>query len=271
MKKLFLSSLTIVLILTSLLSFCGCGNGISSSKTDLNLDGYELVFFDDFNGNSLDLDMWEYRKTGIRRGGINHPDQVRVEDGNLIFTAQFAQEEYGENWYSGMIRTKQEFVYGYYEIRCIPNKSECFWSAFWLTHADCYDHYLSQGGIYGAEIDIFESYKIHTLTTKNYVTSSIHCNGSDTDIENIDSLRVAKTYVSNLRSDYNTFGLLWTEDEYIFYINRKEVGRTSFGNGTSSVPECVIVSLEIPDEITLSLDTTTEYIVNYVKIYQIAE
>ena len=195
---------------------------------------------------------------------------MRVENGNLIMTAEYASKEYGDGWYSGMIRTVDEFKYGYYEIRCIPNYSECFWSAFWMTIDGCYDHYISQGGLYAAEIDIFETYKIHTLSTKNYITSSIHCNGSDEDIENIDSHRVVKAYVPNLRDGrYTTFGLLWTEKEYVFYVNGKETGRTSFGLGTSMVPEYVVVSLEIPNEISLSRDTTTEYIVDYVRIYQL--
>ena len=69
---------------------------------------------------------------------------------------------------------------------------------------------------------------------------------------------------------YNTYGVEWTEDEYIFYINGVESARTSFGSGVSEVPEEVIVSLEIPDEFpdTLTQDFTTQYIVDYVKIYQ---
>ena len=129
------------------------------------------------------------------------------------------------------------YTYGYYEIRCIPNNSECFWSAFWLQSPDSYIHGVSQGGVYGAEVDIFETYKNHSLKTKSFITSTIYCNGSDDDPENIDSKRIVKTYVPNIRDEYTIFGLLWTEEEYIFYINGIETGRTSFASGTSRVPE----------------------------------
>lgn len=271
-KKLLTKTLLSLLLTTLLLTFCGCNNEESKFKGQkLNLDGYELVFFDDFNGDSLNLQNWQYRKSGRRRGGFNHPDQVSVNNGNLVFTAEYTSNKYGEGWYAGMIRTNEEFTYGYYEIRCIPNSTNDFWSAFWITHDDCYTHELSKGGVYGAEIDIFETYKNKSFTNKNFITSTIHCNGNDDDVENIDSHRVTKAYVPNLYTEYSTFGLLWTKNEYIFYVNGKETGRTSFGKGVSQVPEFVIISLEIPDIINLNKDLCTKYVVDYVKIYQIKE
>lgn len=76
----------------------------------------------------------------------------------------------------------------------------------------------------------------------------------------------------NIYDEYNTYGLKWTDDEYIFCINGVETRRSSFGNGISEVLEEVIVSLEIPEEEKLNdLDKDTyktEFIVDYVRIYQ---
>ena len=262
--------LVFILCITAIPVFGAC-NGttlplISSGK--LNLDGYQLIFEDNFDGNALNLDLWKYRKSGRRRGGFNHPKQVSVENGNLVIKAEYTEEKYGEGWYSGMIRTKEEFVHGYYEIRCICNAENDFWSAFWLSQEGVYEHDISQGGVFGAEIDIFESYKNKSGCDKNYITSAIHCNGSDGDRENIDSMRAAKFRVDNLTTKYNTFGLMWTESEYIFYVNGVETGRTSFGLGVSRVPEYLLVSLEIPEEIGLPKTATTKFTVDYVKIYQ---
>lgn len=254
------------LIATGMTS-CRVINSIDPNK-HLNLDGYELVMCDDFDGDSLDLSIWEYRLSGARRSGYNHPDQISVKDGNLVLTAEYKNGEYGEGWYAGMIRLKEEYTYGYFEIRCIPNPKDCFWSAFWLQSKNAYIHEASCGGVYGAEIDIFETYKNHTFKTKNFITSSIHCNGSDDDVANIDSKRIVKTYVPRIRSEYHTFGLLWTESEYIFYVDGVETGRSSFASGVSTTPEEVIVSLEIPDEITWKKSQTTQFIVDYVKIYR---
>ena len=56
-------------------------------------------------------------------------------------------------------------------------------------------------------------------SSRNSVTQTIHCNGWDDDVENIDSRTLGKFKVGNdIYNEYNTYGLEWTEDEYIFYI-----------------------------------------------------
>ena len=262
MRKFLAISLCVILLM-QLLSCTTAHRG-----EEVNLEGYELVFFDDFEGNALDLTKWEYRATGERRGGFNHPDQVRVENGQLILSGEYTEREFGEGWYSGMIRLREMYTYGYFEIQCKTNDERDFWSAFWLTRGGVYEHDVSQGGIYGAEVDIFEAFNKRGLP-KNIVTSFIHCNGVDDDPDNMDSKLVTVSYIPRLGEKYMTFGVLWTENEYIFYINGKETGRSSFGLGTSTMPLEVIVSLEMPDEIKLSKDTVAEYLVDYVKIYQI--
>lgn len=239
----------------------------------LDISGYELVFCDDFDGDSLDYTVWKHRGEGARRNGFNASSQAEVKDGELTLTAEYLTDGmYGEGWYSGMISLRKLYKQGYYEIRCKCNADDEFWSAFWIQAIEGpYDHDISRGGVGGAEIDIFEamSYDATLKSNRNAVTSTVHCNGVDDDIENIDSLCVGEFKVGkDIYNEYNTYGVKWTEDEYIFYINGVESGRTSFGKGTSQVPEEVIVSLEIPNEITHDTDFTTKMVVDYVKIYQ---
>ena len=282
-KKYLLHKIIITVISFILLfSLTSCNSTfVICDGNDLNLDEYELVFCDDFDGNTLDVSVWEYRNVGpLKRHGetldeikqtdhFNHPDQVYVNNGCLVIEGAYTTKEYGEGWHTASIRLKDFYTYGYFEIKCIPNDSEYFWSAFWLQSDNSYSHEISKGGIYGAELDIFETYKGHGVSTKNYIASSIHCNGFDEFENKVDSQRVVKAYVKDLRSEYTTFGLMWTEEEYIFYINGVETGRTSFACGTSCVPEEVIISLCVPNEIDLDKNTTTRFIVDYVKIYQI--
>ena len=98
------------------------------------LENYALVFEDDFDGDTLDLSKWEYRSSGPRRCGFNSPAQVRVENGHLILRQEYRDGEYGPGWYAGMIRAKQRFLRGYFEIRCICSEAlpGGFWSAFWI-------------------------------------------------------------------------------------------------------------------------------------------
>lgn len=240
---------------------------------ELDLTGYSLVFEDEFEGNALNTDVWEYRGLGARRGGFNASSQVRVENGNMIMTGEYLTDgEYGEGWYTGMIKLKERYCKGYFEIRCIVNPDPAFWSAFWIQADAPYTASVSKGGVGGAEIDIFESVSSEDPLCKNSVSQTVYCAGVDGVEEGYQSEKLGKFYGNNIYEEYNTYGLEWTDDEYIFYINGVETRRTSFGNGVSEVEEDVIVSLEIPEaDLLAELDKETyktEYIVDYVRIYK---
>lgn len=240
---------------------------------ELDLTGYSIVFEDNFDGTELDTDVWEYRGSGPRRGGYNAESQVRVENGNLIISGEYLTDgAYGEGWYTGMIKLRERYCRGYFEIKCKVNADSGFWSAFWIQADHPYEAQYSKGGVGGAEIDIFESMSYDRVIGKNSVAQTIHCAGVDGVQEGFQSERLGDFYGNNIYEEYNTYGLEWTEEEYIFYINGVETRRSSFGNGVSEVEEDVIVSLEIPDESKLAeLDKETyqtEYIIDYVKIYQ---
>lgn len=239
----------------------------------LDLTGYEIVFEDEFNGTELDTDAWMYRGDGPRRGGFNAKSQVRVENGNMIISGDYLEDGmFGAGWYTGMVKLKERYCKGYFEIRCKCNAGGGFWSAFWIQADAPYTASVSKGGVGGAEIDIFESMSWDAKIGKNSVSQTIHCAGVDGVQEGFQSRNLGAFYGKNIYEEYNTYGLEWNDDEYIFYINGVETARSSFGNGVSEVLEDVIVSLEIPGEEELAkLDKETyhtEFIVDYVKIYQ---
>ena len=247
--------------------------GLTPLGQELNLDGYSLVMFDDFDGDTLNTDLWYYRGIGTRRAGYTWSDQVKVENGNLIITAEYLEDgHFGAGWYAGKIGTVKKYNKGYFEIRCKCNDGGEIWSAFWTMPEDGidpYNHYTSQGGVGGAEMDIFEApFATEFGGLRNSVSQTIHCNGVDDDVENIDSRCLGFFKGKNIYDEYNTYGLEWTEDEYIFYINGVETARTTYENGTCDVNEEVIVSLELPDEITFDHDYSTQFVVDYVKIWQ---
>ena len=247
--------------------------GLTPLGEPLNLDGYSLVFCDEFEGDTLNTEDWYYRGLGTRRAGYTWSDQVKVENGNLVITAEYLQNgHFGEGWYAGKIGTVKKYNKGYFEIRCKCNDSGEIWSAFWTMPEepiDPYNHETSKGGVGGAEIDIFEApYAQKHFGMRDAVSQTVHCNGGDDDPDNIDSRCLGFFRGKNIYDEYNTYGLKWTEDEYIFYINGIESARTSFENGVCDVNEEIIVSLELPDEITLDHSCKTQLIVDYVKIWQ---
>ena len=267
--KGFFAGIMAVLELFGMLLF---GFPTTPRGQELNLDGYELVMYDEFEGDTLNTDIWQHRGLGSRRSGYNGESQVEIKDGKMTITGEYLKDgEYGEGWYAGMVSLKEKYTRGYFEIRCICNKDNAFWSAFWIQASNPYDAEYSQGGIGGCEIDIFES-MCYDDTFPDAIVSTVHCAGVDGVQEGFQSANLGRFRGNNIYEEFNTYGLEWTEDEYIFYINGIETARTSFGNGVSQVPEEVIVSLEIPGDDKLEAfdkeTYKTEFIIDYVKIYQ---
>ncbi len=284
MRKLFGSKITAKRFLAGLLAAAELFGAalfklpIRPLGDEVDLTGYDLIVYDEFEGDTLNEDLWFHRGVGARRFGFNAASQVQLKDGNLIITGEYRDAEngeFGEGWYTGAIALKEWYCKGYFEIRCICNKDKGFWSAFWMQSNHSYDA-ESKGGVGGAEIDIFEASDYDSILPRyhNCVTQTVYCNGSDDDEENIDKCQFNASG-SNIYEEFNTYGLKWTDDEYIFYINGRETYRTSFGLGVSQVLENLLVSLEIPEELPKKIaqnkDYKTQMIVDYVKVYQLPE
>lgn len=232
---------------------------------------YKLVFEDDFNGDSLDLEKWQYRANGPRRLGFNAPSAVRVENGSLVIRQEYRDGEYGEGWYAGMISLRQRYTRGYFEIRCKCNQTVPggFWSAFWLQARSPYDSALSRGGIGGAEVDILEAFSKPDIGPGADI--NIHCAGTggrETPAGRTDHKNVGFFPLKDCYTAFHTYACEWTEAEYIFYIDDKEVARSTWGDGVSQVDEEVIVSLELPGEFSGPKDSVSEFTVDRVSIWQ---
>ena len=196
-----------------------------------------------------------------------------MKDGNCVITAEYLEDgQFGAGWYAGDLALRKWYKQGYYEIRCKCNDGGAFWSAFWIQAAHPYEAEYSKGGVGGAELDIFEANCWDDPMARDSVSQTIHCAGVDGVQEGFQSEILGFFKGKNIYDEYNTYGLEWTEDEYIFYVNGVETRRSSFGNGTSQVEEEVRVSLEVPEaELLEALDKETyhsEYVIDYVRIYQ---
>ncbi len=233
----------------------------------LDLTGYELVFEDEFNGDELDTDVWQ-----LVAGEMQ---QIRFNDGNMILRADYRDNA----WRAADICMIRPYCKGYYEIRCkvFNNTSRRdLWSAFWLTCDGVYDPDVSKGGVGGCEIDVYESFADapEKLDYPVGITPALWCNGTDDDAE-IDGINFGQWRSNNPVEEYNTYGVLWTDDYYIWYINGVECFRINYGSGTSQVPENVRVSLCQPsckdDEITRAKDQSGDYTIDYVRIWQLPE
>ncbi len=273
-KFSFVKLISSVVVVFQFLGLFLFNTPVTPYGAEIDLSEYTLVFEDEFEGTELDTTVWQHRALGKRRGGYNGASQVKVENGNLTITGEYLEDgKYGAGWYAGMISLKERYNQGYYEIRCICNKDQGYWSAFWMQSNNAYIPDKSLGGIGGAEIDIFEAMSYGDGIYHNSVIQTIHCSGMEGDTSGgLNSARLGYYYGNDIYNQFNTYGLEWTEDEYIFYVNGVETARTSWADGVSQDMQEVIVSLELPSDIEdygYDKETyKTELIVDYVKIYQ---
>lgn len=274
--------------------------GNKPKKGEVDMNKFQLVWSDEFEGTALDTSKWSYEWwVTMRKGGYWHEDMVSVRDGNLVIKAEYIDhplenryydkwhdqinfEPYKAGWYTGEIvsRDKYEQCYGYFEVRCILPAATGMWSAFWMMNEGVFN--VDGSGQDGTEVDVFESfyYKDYQYGG-DYISTGIHYDGYDPASHT--GVALGKHYIHNdPYKEYNTYGVEWNKDEYIFYINGKETCRTSAG-GVSQNPEYLLLSCEFAGEngvqssdrhgtgkisLTPAENWPAEFKVDYVRCYQ---
>jgi beta-glucanase (GH16 family) len=191
------------------------------SDTAANYGIWQIVWSEEFNGNSIDTNSWNFvegHNWGMA-GYTRRAENIRVENGNLVIEAKKEQPEFNilnraYKYTTGAITTqhKQSFLYGRYEMRAKLPKGTSIWPAFW-TMGDKYE--WPECG----EIDIFELWG---------GTSS---NGVKKDLDNkiwstfhwLDSAGIHKLTDCNytlqtgiFNDDYHIFGLEW-DASYLYF------------------------------------------------------
>ncbi|MCR5485462.1 MAG: glycoside hydrolase family 16 protein [Clostridiales bacterium] len=211
----------------------------------INLDEWELTWSDEFDGDSLDTTKWRPSYSYVRRGGIWDKGQVSVHDGTLRITTEYLSDgPLGAGWYSEEISTKGLFEqqYGYFECKCICPGAKGLWAAFWMLSEGMFEPPTGSAAN-GCEIDLFESgfFGAKQKYRRNIVNQAT---GFDGYGEGSSGVIVGHYQGKNIYTEYNTYGLEWSKDELIFYINGVETDRLS-GKWVPQVKEYLLLSVEV--------------------------
>jgi len=220
---------------------------------------YKLVWSDEFDGQELDLAKWDYRQLGPRRDAVNVKDTVSLDgQGNLVLMTK----RQGDEYHTAMIGTQGTFetTFGYFEVRVKLQEQLGHWSAFWLQSPSLGDP-LGDPGKAGTEIDIFE----YLRKDGDRVHHNLHWDGYSKAHHKHSGQTVT---VVGLAGGWHTVGLLWTETEYVFYIDGQETWRSS--DGVSHRDEYLILSLEVgPWAGDISQARLPDHLyIDYVRVYQ---
>ena len=222
-------------------------------------DGYdfELVWSDEFDGDTLDETKWDYRLCMM---GKRHPawtdKGVKIENGCAVFSIF---EENGEivssqlqtgynfmdqpvekttfgrdhlQWQIGKLHeNKFTHKFGYYECYCKLQQLPGWWSAFWIQSPIIGASLDSKKT--GTEIDVMECFKPDgTIAAHNAFTGGY---GLDMHRAKVGGKQVDP-------SEFHYFGFLWLPDKYVFYIDGVEDGVIT--DHLSHTEEFILISTE---------------------------
>ena len=223
---------TVFLAIVLLLSFASCDKSdiVESCPTSTDLEGYNLVWSDEFEGSALDDMKWSYDiGDGCDRGEnlcgwgnnelqyyTNRTENVLVEDGKLIITAKREFPEFLNeySYTSGRLVTKDkgDWTYGRMDIRAKLPVGRGIWPAIWLLHTDTtYGQWPKSG-----EIDIMEN--IGSEPSK--VFGTIHYGHDFWRFNSVDTILPEGRFTD----EFHTYSVIWTENCIQFLLDGEFYG-----------------------------------------------
>ncbi len=220
-----------------------------------------LAWRDEFDGAKLDESKWEILGDWKRRDGYWVKEDSYLDGkGNLILRTKKA----GDKFTCGAVRTRGRFehAFGYWVCRCKFPTQEGHWPAFWLMGDGVGK--VGDDGRDGTEIDIMEK-----PWREDKITQNLHWDGYGKAHK---SAGTGEITIPGVSEGFHTFGLFWTPEEYVFYVDGKETWRTNAGS-VSQVPQFMKLTEEIGKwggDITKA-NLPDSFVVDYVRVYDVAE
>ena len=276
MKNLFL-----VLIAGSFLTNCQSETAAQENiqatpRTTTNVttvqSELELVWSDEFDGTTLNLDNWTYELgdgcPNLCGWGNNElqeytDDNHRLENGMLIISAKKGSNS---NYTSTRIITKgkKEFQYGRIEARVKVPSGAGMWPAFWALGNDIETNSWPNCG----EIDIVE----YVGKNPGQIFTSVHTPSSYGNTVNS-----MITNVPNVEEDFHNYAVEWNENfidfffddirVYTYFVQTKNQNTWPFNK-----PFFLIINLAVGGNfggpVASDLVFPRDYFIDYVRVYQ---
>ena len=246
-------------------------------------DGYMLMWEDNFNGTSLNMEDWniELHEPGWVNNELQQytasSDNIYVKDGMLIIQAIKHTNADGEVTYtSGRVNTqnKHDYKYGKFEVKAKVPNGKGFLPAFWMmpTDENLYGQWPKCG-----EIDIMEV--LGDCTNKTY--STLHFGEPHTQkqgsytLENGDFSEEFHVFMCEWEPGLMKF---YMDDKLVYEMNDWFTKKPGFGEITYPAPYdqpfYMILNLAVggnwpgnPDD-TTAFGENARLMVDYVRVYQ---
>ena len=261
------------MLLTALFCFA-----VWTAKAADDPPGWELVWSDEFNGNSLDRSKWEFEVNA--RGGGNRELQyyitnnVRVRDGLLAIEARnehYTGSEGAREYTSSRIRTRRkgDWVHGRFDIRAKLPQGKGIWPAIWMLPTDSRYGGWPQSG----EIDIMELLGHQPKR----VHGTLHF--TDEQRRHASSGKDLVLPGGSFAEAFHVFRLDWEPAAMRWYVDDKPYHAvTKWSSGTNAFPAPfdqkfhLLLNLAVGGNWPGNPDATTKFpqamVVDYVRVYR---
>ena len=212
-------------IITVCFFFFACSEDeiVSQNKetNDWEIEGWNIVWQDEFDKDSLDLTKWS-REIGGHGWGNNElqfytdsDSNSYVENGNLILKAQVVPQGIGSSkglryYSSARLRTygKGDWKYGRIEVKAKVASGQGIWPAIWMLPTD----WLFGGWPSSGEIDIME----HVGYDLGVVHGSVHTEAYN---HKINTQRSSARKIANVDTEFHVYSIIWDKDKISFFID----------------------------------------------------
>ncbi len=237
----------------------------------MSYEGMELVWADEFDGDSVDESNWTFEiGNGIGGWGNNelqyYTDRnASIQDGHLVITAE--QEAInGFNYSSTRMITKgkQEFQYGRIDIRATMPFGNGLWPALWMLGAN----FEEAGWPACGEIDIMELIGRELGT----IHGTVHY-GADFSVHRYTGNSV-EISGGNTWDEFHVYSILWGADKIEWYLDDQKY--FEYERGTEvypfNAPFFFIFNVAVGGNWPGSPDGTSIFpqrmVVDYVRVFQ---
>lgn len=241
---------------------------------------WQLVWYDEFESDQLDLDKWSFQfgtgsEEGLNNWGNNElqyytdrEENLFIEDGHLHIVAR--QEAYsGMQYTSARIRTrnKGDWMYGRIEIRAKLPQGQGIWPAIWMLPTKDNFQWPRDG-----EIDIMEM----VGHEPNRVHGTVHYEKNDGNHHFVGSHFTLQNEI--FADDFHTFSIEWKLNEIQFFVGENRyftIGPSSLDgdnypfNSTFHLIMNVAVGGDWPGRPDSSTQFPQVMVIDYVRVYQL--
>jgi beta-glucanase (GH16 family) len=236
----------------------------SLPKNPIEKAGWQLIFSDEFDGDTLDWAKW-WPQEGAHGDELQwytrRRDNLFLKDGMLFIHAQKETVKDSFPYTSGVVFSSMNFGKGHFiEIRCKIPKGEGLWPAFWFWRGADSSY---------QELDVFEYWSYNTrrfCVTNHYWDNLRQKRASEyrwIRPRNRGGQRL------DLSLDFHTYAVYWDDATILVLLNNRLVAR--FNKNIPGEPFPIILNLAIyskKGQLYPKTPTQADFIIDYVRVYK---